>query len=238
MKFYNKAITLKKIKCKNGIIPKFLIVNVSDFLKNKKNILKKIIKNFKRNNLLIVRSSSSEEDTNEKSNAGRFESIPMVRNRQNDLDIAIYKVISSYKKNEKNSIVFIQEMISDCDFSGVITSCNLANQAPYYVINYFDGKDTSATTSGKANTINYFQFRYSKLGDKKFSKIIKLAKELENKFNNNYLDIEFGFKKGKVYLFQVRPIILKEKILFDKKNFEDSLNKLKNKIIKLKKKKL
>ena len=51
-------------------------------------------------------------------------------------------------------------MISDCDFSGVITTCNLSNQAPYYVVNYYDGKDTTAATSGKANTKNYFQFKY------------------------------------------------------------------------------
>ena len=39
-------------------------------------------------------------------------------------------------------------MISDCDFSGVLTTCNLSNQSPYYVINYYDGKDTTAATSG------------------------------------------------------------------------------------------
>ena len=128
-------------------------------------------------------------------------------------------------------------MISDCDFSGVLTTCNLSNQAPYYVINYFDGKDTTAATSGKANTKNYFQFKFnSKIGDKKFKKVIKLANELENKFKNNYLDIEFGVKNKKVYLFQVRPIVIKNKITFDNKKFENALIKLKNKIIKLKKK--
>ena len=74
------------------------------------------------------------------------------------------------------------------------------------------------------------------MGNGKFYKIIQLAKELENKFNNNYLDIEFGVKKGKVYLFQVRPIIFKnKKISFDKDKFKNSLIKMKNKIIKLKK---
>ncbi len=237
MKFYNKALTLKKIKCKNASVPKFLIIKTQDFFKNKKFILKKIVNNFKKNSFLIVRSSSSDEDTNSSSNAGRFESIPMAKNKENDIDVAINKVINSYKKNKINSIVFVQKMVTDCNFSGVITTCNLSNQAPYYVINYFDGKDTAAATSGKANTKNYFQFKYNnKIGNKKFTKIIKLAKELENKFNNNYLDIEFGFKKGKVYLFQVRPIVLKKKkILFDKEKFEKSLIKLKNKIIKLKK---
>ena len=37
-------------------------------------------------------------------------------------------------------------MITNCDFSGVITTCNLSNQAPYYVINYFEGNDTAAAT--------------------------------------------------------------------------------------------
>ena len=55
---------------------------------------------------------------------------------------------------------------------------------------------------GKANAKNYFQFKYYKnKGKHKFQKIIELAKELEKKFENNYLDIEFGYK-GKLYLFQ------------------------------------
>ena len=235
MKFYSKALTLKKIKCKNASIPKFIIISTQDFFNNKEIILKRIVRTFSKNNFLIVRSSSSDEDTSSKSNAGKFESVAMVKNKENNIDRAICKVISSYKKNKKNSIVFVQKMISDCNFSGVITTCNLSNQAPYYVINYFDGKDTSATTAGKANTKNYFQFKYNnKLGDKKFIKIIKLAQELEKKFKNNYLDIEFGVKNKKVYLFQVRPIVFKKKILFDKKLFENSLIKLRNKIIKLK----
>ena len=122
MKFYNKANTLKKIRCKNAVIPKFLIINTKDYLINRKYILKKVVKNFDKNKILIIRSSSSEEDTNVKSNAGRFVSVPSVKNNENTIEIAIDKVINSYKKNKKNSIFFIQEMISDCDLSGVITT--------------------------------------------------------------------------------------------------------------------
>ncbi|MDC0402614.1 PEP-utilizing enzyme [Candidatus Pelagibacter sp.] len=237
MKFYNKAITLKKIRVKNAIIPKLIIINVQNYIKKKETILNKIVKSFDKNSFIIVRSSSSEEDTNTKSNAGKFESVPMVINKKKHIEVAINRVINSYKYNKKDSIIFVQKMISDCDFSGVITTCNLSNQAPYYVINYFDGNDTSAATSGRANTKNYFQFKHNnQIVNKKFVKVINLAKELENKFNNNYLDIEFGVKKEKVYLFQVRPIILnKKKISFSPKHFENSLIKLKNKIIKLKK---
>ena len=44
MKFYNKANTLKKIRCKNAVIPKFLIINTKDYLINRKYILKKVVK--------------------------------------------------------------------------------------------------------------------------------------------------------------------------------------------------
>ena len=236
MKFYNKALTLKKLKCKNALIPKLIIIEANDFNKKKDKIVYQIINYFNKKDLLIVRSSSLEEDKNTKSNAGKFESVINIPNKKKELEYAITRVFNSYKKKKKNSILFIQEMISDCDFSGVITTCNLSNQAPYYVINYFDGKDTTATTSGKSNTKNYFQFKYnSEIGDKKFKKVIKLAKELEKTFKNNYLDIEFGVKKEKIFLFQVRPIAIKNKIIFNKKKFENSLFKLKNKIIKLKK---
>ena len=68
-------------------------------------------------------------------------------------------------------------MISDCDFSGVITTCNLSNQAPYYVVNYYDGIDTSATTSGKVNTKSYYQFKYtSKIEIKNLKKLLNLRK--------------------------------------------------------------
>ena len=31
-------------------------------------------------------------------------------------------------------------MITDCNYSGVITTCNLNTKAPYYVVSYHDGK--------------------------------------------------------------------------------------------------
>ena len=237
MKFYNKAQTLKKLKCKNAIIPKLTIIESKDYFKKKERAINKIVNYFNKKSLLIIRSSSFDEDSYKKSYAGKFESVLNVPNETQKIEQAINKVFRSYKKIENKSILFIQEMISDCDFSGVLTTCNLSNQSPYYVINYYDGKDTTAATSGKSNTKNYFQFKFnSKIGDKKFKKVIKLANELENKFKNNYLDIEFGVKNKKVYLFQVRPIVIKNKIAFDNKKFENALIKLKNKIIKLKKK--
>ena len=76
MKFYNKALTLKKLKCKNALIPKLIIIEANDFNKKKDKIVYQIINYFNKKDLLIVRSSSLEEDKNTKSNAGKFESVP------------------------------------------------------------------------------------------------------------------------------------------------------------------
>ncbi|WP_415295234.1 hypothetical protein [Candidatus Pelagibacter sp. Uisw_113] len=69
MKFYNKALTLKKLKCKNALIPGFIIININKFYDNKEKNLNRIIKKFEKKDLLIVRSSSIEEDTTKSSNA-------------------------------------------------------------------------------------------------------------------------------------------------------------------------
>ena len=42
MKFYNKAQTLKKLKCKNALIPKLIIIESKDYFKKKEFINNKI----------------------------------------------------------------------------------------------------------------------------------------------------------------------------------------------------
>ena len=203
MRFSNKAYTLRKIKSKFAIVPNLLILKTVDYKRNSNKILKQILNKFSKNKYIAIRSSSSKEDTNKQSFAGHFKTVLNVRKNPKEINLAIRQVIGSYD-NQKNSIFFIQEMVEDCDFSGVITTCNISNKAPYYVINYYEGNDTSATTGGKANTKNYFQFKYYKnKGKHKFQKIIELAKELEKKFENNYLDIEFGYKKENYIYFKL-----------------------------------
>ena len=53
----------------------------------------------------------------------------------------------------------IQEMILNSDFSGVLTTSDIKNLAPYYVINYSDGNDTSIATSGNKGAKNYYIFK-------------------------------------------------------------------------------
>ena len=87
-------------------------------------------------------------------------------------------------------------MVEDCDFSGVITTCNLSNKAPYYVINYYKEMILLLLQVEKLIRKIIFNLNIIKKGKQEFQKIIKLAKELEKKFQNNYLDIEFDTKVG------------------------------------------
>jgi len=234
MKFYNKAITLQKLKVKNAIIPPFIFFKVKKYIKQRDKIISEIKKKFK-NGKIIIRSSSINEDTILNSNAGLFESVGNLSLNTEDIVNGINKVINSYKKNKSNSYILVQEMITNSDFSGVLTTSDIKNLSPYYVINYSDSSDTSAATSGGKGTKNYYVFKDYKSNNKKFIKLIKLAKELEKKFNNNYLDLEFAVKRNKVYLFQVRPIVTFNRNKPDKKKFGFALSKLSNKIEKLKK---
>ena len=75
MRFYSKAkklIELKK-KTKKINIPETLLFNVFEYTKNPEKVLTKIQKKFP-NLKIAIRSSSKDEDTSNKSMAGKFKS--------------------------------------------------------------------------------------------------------------------------------------------------------------------
>lgn len=238
--FLSKGQTLKNIKIKNLIIPKIFLFKVNEFKLKKNYFVKQIQNKFK--NKIIIRSSNFIEDGKSDSFAGYFESVLNV-DSQNSKEIisSIEKVINSYKNyNSKKNEILIQPMIQNTNISGVITTCDLKNASPYYVIDINYGKDTTAVTSGKKNTKQIIIPRSRKSLNNPYKKIIWLADKLEKKFNNSYLDIEFAIKKNKIYLFQVRPISKKiinsTKNKLTEKDLEISLKKIEKKIIKLQKK--
>ena len=198
-----------------------LIKGLTYYNKNKLKLISLIKKKFNSN--IIVRSSTIFEDGKKKSFAGHFKSIQNINVKDTtSLINSINAVIKSYKKfsNPKNEIL-IQEMIKNSEMSGVITTSDLKYNAPYYIVNYSKGSDTTSVTSGGKNTENFIHFKKSKFRPKNYiyNKIIKLAEELEKKFNNPNLDIEFAVKKKEIYLFQVRSIINKNKSTHKKENF-------------------
>tara|TARA_B100000795_G_scaffold191601_1_gene146123 strand:- start:1640 stop:3973 length:2334 start_codon:yes stop_codon:yes gene_type:complete len=217
-------------------IPKSFYFSVSDLKKNNIKILKKI--NDKFNKFIAVRSSNKFEDNKKTSNAGKFKSLLNINCKNNDeLIDAIHEVNLSYKKyfHKKNQIL-IQDMVDNVILSGVCTTCDLETYFPSYQINFFKGKDTSAVTSGKPNTkkITYIDNPKYKIKDKKFSKLIELVKKIKKLYFDNHIDVEFAINsKNKIFILQVRPIIINKKNILEPEVASYAFHSLGNKINKL-----
>ena len=232
-------------KIKEFIIPKSYVFTVSDWLNNSKSIEKIIKTKFKRKKI-ILRSSTTFEDTNLLSAAGSFDSILNVNSdKKKEIKQSIGKVINSYKKKIKkisNQQILVQEMIIDIKMSGVIFTGDSLGYDNYYTINYDDVTGRSDTvTSGNSvysnKTLYVYKTKKKFLRSPRFKKLIRATQEIENYFSFP-LDIEFCMnKKNKLYLFQVRPVVLNKNLekRFNKKKIDKKLkfefNNIKNSFI-------
>jgi glutamine kinase len=164
--------------------------------------------------LVIVRSSSQSEDSNIQSLAGHYVSVGNIQGNKH-LESAINSVVESYTDNNQDNLIFIQPFLTNVERSGVAFTLDPNNASHYYVINYDEETgSTNTVTDGSSNNLNTLYFsKHDKHTDKKWLiKLIDLLKELEEYFNSDSLDIEFAFDKSNVlYLFQVRPLILRNK---------------------------
>ena len=235
MKFYSKAKTLDKIKIKEAIIPKLLIFKVHEFENNKSKILKKIRSYFSGN--VAIRSSSIDEDNKHSSNAGKFKSFLFVDSQNiKQVNEKITEVIKSYKKNNIYNEFFVQEMVQNIRYAGVLLTRNLNDYSKCININFSVDKKSSTVTSGKKGSeiLIYYENKEFKI-PKKFQNLYKIAKKLEELFNSD-LDIEFIISKNnKVYILQVRKLIIPKNLKIKKNLMNQSLEGLKKKINKLKK---
>ena len=155
---------LKREKIKNIKIPKFIFISKKKYLKNKKKIFNKIKKTFK-NNLLIIRSSSKDEDNINLTNAGKFLSFQKVRIDEKNIYKIIDKVIIKFKS--LNDQILIQSFINNAELSGVIFTREANFNSPYYIINY--------DSSGKPSSRPYINTNYFWHSDKSYLKKPSLA---------------------------------------------------------------
>ena len=225
----SKANNLKKLlnNQSNFLVPKFLIIYKKE-TRNLEKLQKKINKSFNKNEILIIRSSSLLEDNLKQSNAGKYLSISNIKNTGNRVINSVKKV---GKKLGNNDQIIIQKFISKVDMSGVIFTRDPRNNAPYYIINYDKSKKTDLVTSGKNNPSINTQIIYRKAKlKKKFFKLIIVVRKIEKLFKSETLDIEFAIKNKKIFIFQCRNLIIKNKIKLDNK-IDIALNNLKKKLI-------
>ena len=239
MKFLSKGKTLIYLKkyVKELNIPESYCFKVREFKKNPNKIIKIIKKKFK--NQIIIRSSAQLEDAKKGSLAGKFQSFLNINPRK-EVEVlnSINQVISSYKNyTSRNDEVLIQTMIKNIKMSGVITTRYKNNSAPYNIIEYSLSSKSNDITSGINQAKSFTYFKNQKLKSKKIKikKCDKLIRILEKRFNKP-LDIEFAINnKNKIFLLQVRELLLKNKISLKDNNFNTSLLKLQKKITKLQK---
>ena len=232
MKNYTKAEALKFLiskskKNKSLIVPKLIFFEKGNYLKNKEAIIRKILKNFSSN--IIIRSSAKEEDSLFSSLAGKYRSFEIKTINKKIIEKNINLIVKDFKNNKDQIIV--QDLIKEMDLSGVIFTKDPKNSSDYYIINYDTSGKTNLITSGIKNLSMKTNFTFKKkiTSSQKFRKILKKIKFIERIFENNCLDIEFGIKKNKLYIFQCRPLVGQ----FENVNIEEHLKNIKKKIIKI-----
>jgi phosphohistidine swiveling domain-containing protein len=237
--FKSKSQTLLFLshKLKKSIIPKIYIIKFNDYRTKKNKILTDIKKKFLYSKIAI-RSSFNNEDTEKKSNAGKYKSFLNISSSNlKDIDAKIKELIK-LKKNLKNEFFFVQKMVGNLNFSGVALTRNLEDYSRCININYYYGNNTEAVTSGKfkTKTLIYIENKKYQI-PKKFKNLYLSIKEIIKFSKCIDLDIEFAVgKNNKVYILQVRKLIIPKKN--KKKSYKNKfhLDKLEKKINKLKKK--
>ena len=234
---YTKAqmlLFLKRNLPEINILP-VLVVKSEDFFADTDNTVKLVL-DFSAGNPLAIRSSSRTEDLAEYSNAGKFKSILNVNPNYDRVKEAIEEVYISYGTKESEEIL-IQPMLQEINKSGVVFTADIDTYADYYIVNYYEGKDSSAVTSGTSNFLKtYIHYKFSnvQVKDKDIDYLIKICHQIETFLNNTALDIEFAIdKKSRIYIFQVRPIATGNKKPYDKMNLISPLNRIYKKVKKL-----
>ena len=202
LEYLSKNITKSKIE-------PLISFTINDWKKNKSKILEKSCKKFKKQKV-VVRSSALGEDTIETSNAGVFTSILNVIPSKNTLQKSIEHVIKSYHKKKHfnlNNQVIVQRQSTHIKTSGVIFTRIPDTGAPYYIINYEDGKNTDSVTKGLiGNSVKISRSTPMTKIPTKWRNLLYAIKEIESILKNNTIDIEFGITNNSIIIFQARPL--------------------------------
>lgn len=234
---YTKAAMLQYLKENIATINILPVLRVSsiDFFDNTTEIVNLVLE-FAQNKLLIIRSSSTNEDTGLYSNAGKFESILNVRPEYEDVKNAIERVYHSYDTDE-NQEILIQPMLRNIRKSGVAFTADMDTFADYYIVNYYEGDDSAAVTGGSSDVLKtYIRYKHSAFSvyDEDMKNLLHDCNMIEVFLDDTALDIEFAItQEGTVYILQVRPIARGQKMCEAKVDLAPALNRIYRKAQKL-----
>ena len=225
-----KANTLLALSnlLKESVIEEMYILLVEDYTENPDLVVSQVMEQFN-GCRIVVRSSTSEEDKKNSSNAGRYKTILDVDSGSGPaIHHAIKEVIRSYEndiKNVKREQILIQRQATDVLFSGVVFTRELHGNRPFYLINYDDSGSTDSVTGGSGgSTLWISRDIKTESIDVPWRQLLKSVREIEGLLEKVVLDIEFAIgKDGRVILFQVRPLAAsykQEQVMSDLEFFE------------------
>ena len=220
-----KAETLERIQplLRSGVVDDQIRFTHEDWSEASRAVIDRISARFS-GGQLIVRSSSLSEDLWDQSAAGAHESIGNVSATDADqLRRAIEDVLASYGDTDPGNQVFVQQMLSEVQSSGVVMTRTPSNSGPYYVINYdVVSNRTDTVTAGLGAHIKtlYLRKDSSLPAAHALYRLIEVVREIEGLVSYDSLDIEFAFDmSGECHIFQVRPMTLTSSSVEDESIF-------------------
>lgn len=195
-----------------SLVEEMYIFCIRDYQMDKLEICHEIMEQFK-GRRIVVRSSSSAEDSFQRSNAGHYKSVLDVdsSSREKIMD-AVDAVIASYARdirNPGNEQVLIQRQAQNVVCSGVVFTRDIQSNKPYYLINYDETGSTDSVTGGAVGKMMKI-IRNVELQELKtpWKELLLAVQELEHIMEGLALDIEFAINRDhQVILFQMRPLV-------------------------------
>ena len=158
----------------------------------------------------IVRSSCQREDGVAVSNAGAFLSLPDIYSV--GLQEAIEQVVAAYGDPVAADEVLVQPMLQNVVRSGVAFSHDPNTCAPYRVVNWSEGGDTTAVTGGIGGRTWQQAAQTAIPPAPTFAGVVALLDELLVLFGDVPVDCEFAVTREQntevLWLLQARPLIL------------------------------
>lgn len=208
-----KADTLQALqpRLRASRIEPMLIVTTGEFLRDRESVLRKV-RNRYTGQKIVVRSSTSNEDNLQTSNAGHYDSdLNIDADNSSQVEQAIVRVLDSYHADGlygEQEQILIQRQTVNVMVSGVVFTRDLQKNRPYYLINYDDNGSTDTVTGGLGGKSLWVG---RDLTDGQLSMpwkaLIPAVREIERVLDGMILDIEFAVTlEGNVVIFQVRPL--------------------------------
>ncbi|MDE7417586.1 MAG: phosphoenolpyruvate synthase [Lachnospiraceae bacterium] len=204
------------------VLPQFTFT-VSEWAQKKEEILYQFLE-LEWNANVIVRSSCQNEDTQDASMAGKFESVADVCGVEAFQD-AVSRVIHSYGADYGDDQILVQPMLREVKFCGVAFTLDPSTHGNYYVINYDATGDTSAVTSGTGDKdCLYYHFKNApkESAPEELRQLLAGLEELEIFFGQDNLDVEFAItQENELYILQVRALCISQERIDQKKQAEE-----------------